>query len=220
MKKVIFTIVIIILLAIAYIAYADATSATYPGTGADDSATGTVAWVNPTRITASDSSDSTVSLSVTTKQPGERDIQLVKGGTISGNNKASDNDSGQIGSDRGFVSYGSSSDLWGLTLTPTDINASNFGAVFCVRTNWDVPLSSNISHFLKGTNFGFSIPSTATINGILLEVDENGNNGFPTAVVSVDSMRITVTYTLASATFSQTRLISGQMIIKTQTIMQ
>ena len=32
-------------------------------------------------------------------------------------------------------------------------------------------LSSTISHYLKATNFGFSIPTGATINGILVEVE-------------------------------------------------
>ncbi len=52
--------------------------------------------------------------------------KLVKGGAISGDNKA-------VGTDltTSYVdySYGGSSNLWGLSLSDSDINASNFGAV-------------------------------------------------------------------------------------------
>jgi len=34
----------------------------------------------------------------------------------------------------------------------------------------------NVSHYLKATNFGFSIPSGATINGILVEIERKESN--------------------------------------------
>jgi hypothetical protein len=51
-------------------------------------------------------------------------VKLIKGGTVSGNDKLSadawpDTDA--------YKTYGSASDLWGLTWTVSDINASNFG---------------------------------------------------------------------------------------------
>jgi len=36
-----------------------------------------------------------------------------------------------------------------------------------------LPAGGGISHYLKATNFGFSIPIGATINGILVEIEEN-----------------------------------------------
>lgn len=57
----------------------------------------------------------------------DRTISLIKGGVISGNNKAV---ASAWSSSTTTVQYGSSSDLWGLSLTPTDVNASNFGADF------------------------------------------------------------------------------------------
>lgn len=50
----------------------------------------------------------------------ERTIRLVLAGAYSGTNKAS----GNWGS---HFSWGGSSDLWGCVLTPTIVNASNFG---------------------------------------------------------------------------------------------
>jgi hypothetical protein len=59
-------------------------------------------------------------------------VKLIKGGVVSGNNKAT----ATTYSPSAFevASYGGSSDLWGLTLTPTDVNASNFGVVLSAAT--------------------------------------------------------------------------------------
>lgn len=54
-------------------------------------------------------------------------VRLVKGGSIIGDNKASA--SGWTGT-LTTATYGSSSDLWGTTWTPTDINSGNFGFAF------------------------------------------------------------------------------------------
>ena len=59
-------------------------------------------------------------------------VKLVKGGVISGNDKANtlaDAWGAGSGNERydPYPSSGASTDLWGLTLTPSDINASNFG---------------------------------------------------------------------------------------------
>lgn len=39
-----------------------------------------------------------------------------------------------------------------------------------------LPNQNNISHYLKATNFGFSIPVGATINGILVEIENHKDN--------------------------------------------
>lgn len=51
--------------------------------------------------------------------------KLIKGGVISGDNKAAGTD--MTTTDTNYT-YGSTSDLWGVSLTSTDVNASNFGA--------------------------------------------------------------------------------------------
>ena len=56
-------------------------------------------------------------------------LSLIKGGTISGDNKASGTD---WDATETYYSYGSSSDLWGLTLADTDVNASNFGVALSI----------------------------------------------------------------------------------------
>src|SRR5215472_5533700 len=51
-------------------------------------------------------------------------VKLIKGGSATGNNKSTF----AFLSTPITVSYGGSTDLWGTTLAPSDINASNFGA--------------------------------------------------------------------------------------------
>lgn len=53
-------------------------------------------------------------------------VKLIKGGTISGNDKASANIWPTADA---AATYGSATDLWGLTLTPANVNASDFGVV-------------------------------------------------------------------------------------------
>jgi hypothetical protein len=56
-------------------------------------------------------------------------VRLVVGGAIAGQNKASG--AAWTTTDT-TITYGGPSDLWGLALTPADVNASNFGAAISV----------------------------------------------------------------------------------------
>lgn len=53
-------------------------------------------------------------------------VKLVKGGAVSGANKAA---AGNWVTTDSAVSYGGAADLWSLSLTDTDVNASDFGVV-------------------------------------------------------------------------------------------
>lgn len=53
-------------------------------------------------------------------------IKLVKGGTVVGTNKSA---GATWPTSDTYATFGSSSDLWGTTLTYADVNASNFGVV-------------------------------------------------------------------------------------------
>ncbi len=138
-----------------------------PGTGADDASVGSVAWVNPTNVTADDGTTTTVDLPTNGNQshylmatnfgfaiPTSAailgiqaewniwreslgativmySVKAVKSGAISGSEMAAGEAIGTTTST--FISYGGASSLWGLTWLPSDINASNFGAVLSVR---------------------------------------------------------------------------------------
>ena len=58
-------------------------------------------------------------------------VQLFKGGVVVGSNKST---GATLPLALTTVSYGGSSDLWGTTWTPAEINASNFAAVFVVSS--------------------------------------------------------------------------------------
>ncbi len=60
-------------------------------------------------------------------------VRLVKGGTISGNDKANPNTWSTTDT---YVDYGSPLDTWGLSLTPSDVNSANFGVAFSARAWW------------------------------------------------------------------------------------
>lgn len=83
----------------------------------------------------------------------DNSVKLVKGGTISGDEKAAGTN--WPTSDT-YATYGSATDLWGLTLTPVDINLSTFG----------VAVSPTAS--LLG--------ATAQIDHIRITVDYTGSN--------------------------------------------
>ena len=173
------------------------TSAISPGTMADDDATGTINWNNPDNAKVSDDiyadTISNGALGQSPNEAYENSIKIVKGGVISGDEKSTG--VGLAGVNN-YVSYGSSSDLWGLAWTPSDINSSDFGVVYSARGE------TAISHYLKATNFGLSIPTGATINGILAEV-EQAFGWFPSSdiYVRVDHIRVTVYYSTKISPF-------------------
>jgi hypothetical protein len=55
---------------------------------------------------------------------GDNEVKIIKNGTITGTNHAL---AGDWGSSDGYRSYGGTSDLWGTTLNPADVNSSTFG---------------------------------------------------------------------------------------------
>ena len=136
----------------------------YSGTVINDASAGSTAWINPSnaqgnQTTVYAAADMTNSGSV------ETTIKLIKGGTISGNNKST---GATIPTTLTTVNYGGTSDLWGLTFSVSDVNASNFGVVFQIEN----PLAATISNYLNAQNFGFSVPTGSTINGITCSITQ------------------------------------------------
>lgn len=75
----------------------------------------------------------------------DHNLQLLKGGTAVGNNLAADGD--WPGGDQ-YYSYGGSSELWGTTWTPAEINDDDFGLRFSASINGTLGLlpSARIDH--------------------------------------------------------------------------
>lgn len=85
----------------------------------------------------------------------DNSVRLVKGGTISGDDNASASNWPANGSES-FVSYGGTTDLWGLTFDAADINASTFGAVIAAQStdggtkNFEVDSIRITVHYTEG----------------------------------------------------------------------
>lgn len=158
-----FTIIFLPTTAFSYVQYSSGPNGT--GTGANDTSSGSIAWDTPGNITAEDAT--VTKLDAGDAHVFDNAVKLVKGGTISGNNNFS---TAEWPASLTYSSYGSSSDMWGLTFSPSDINSSNFGAVIQTSACAGTPVTSN---YLKGTNFSFSIPTNAIIVGIVLEIKKS-----------------------------------------------
>ena len=167
------------------------TAATSPGTMANDATVGTVAWVNPDNAKVSDNVYTTTTMDYH-GEIYEYAIKIVKSnGTIGTTNKST---GAWLSDTEGYHTYGSLSNLWGESWTPADINSANFGMVFAHEDTY----VSEISNYLKATNFNFSIPTGATINGIKAEVETSSISDGPfsdTDYFRVDHIRITIYYT-------------------------
>lgn len=160
-----------------------------PGTMADDDTVGTVIWGSLDDAKTSNNAYANAVIGIKPQVLIEHSIRLVKGGTIQGDDKST---GAEIPGTDTYISYGASDNLWGLEWGDTDINANDFGVVFSSRV-----AGSTISHYLKATNFGFSIPSGATINGILVQIEEDQEVVFVDVYARIDHIRITVYYTEA-----------------------
>ena len=166
------------------------TGATFPATIVSDSAVGVNAWNSPTNAGADDGViTSCVTHASTTTGNVDDIVRLVIGGVISG----TDLSDAQSFSSAGLKTFGSASELWGLTPTVAEINGSDFGVVLSVRNTFGG--AHTPTQYLKATNFGFSIPAGSTINGIEVVYDvvaaSSGN-------VRIDYVTLNITYTTST----------------------
>jgi len=136
----------------------------YSGTVINDASAGSVAWSSPANAQGNQTSIY-ASADMTNSGNIENTIKLIKGGAISGNNKST---GATIPTTLTTVSYGGTNDLWGLTFSVADVNASNFGVVFLVEN----PVAGTVSNYLNAQNFGFSVPTDSTINGITCTITQ------------------------------------------------
>jgi hypothetical protein len=138
-----------------------------PGTATNDNAVGTESWANPDNIKSSDNSYAILEPE-SSGTPIDKVVKLVDSdGDVVGDNNA---DEDEWTSSEIEVTYGGSSDKWGETWSVSDINDSNFGVVLQITESLYPSYSSN---YLKATNFGFEIPSGATIDGIEVVIERN-----------------------------------------------
>ncbi len=211
------------------------------GTGADDASVGTVAWDDTDPATADpavvlSTSPPQVShyLSVTdfgfavpvgatitgvtariTRAEGtdgrvtDNIVKLVKGGTASGTDHSQPAE--WLPLIFQAATYGSTADLWGLGLTPADVNASDFGVAISVnlgsgaaptasvgkvelKVNYTTTSTTEFrsdTHFLTATNFTLGVPDEATITGIMVKIERHASDNAGDDYVTDNQVRLT-----------------------------
>lgn len=138
----------------------------------------------------------------TANRAADEAVSLVKGGVVTGNNKAGDAGEWPVSSgNEAFQSYGADDDLWGETWTPADINASNFGCVLQANANGEVAIQAFVDavritvHYSEGAGDA----DDETIHGIFVEKDDQvfvaGRLPVPvTLTAGGDPLRVRVVY--------------------------
>ncbi len=174
-----------------------------PTVGANDSSVGTQAWVNPGNITLNDGSYATASYASLSSVSDNRVSIVRSNGTVGTTNKAV---SGQWPTTDTTQVYGGPSDLWGESWTAADINSANFGAVLSINVGDDV------TNYLKGTGYGFSIPANSTIRGIELTINRKRTIVGFGVTAYVDSFTISVYYVDPAAELNTIQVPSCQVV--------
>ncbi len=163
---------------------------------------GVWSWSFPTRVYANDTNYAT--LGTMDDTPIESDMNIVKAdATLGTTNKASlatwrsTPEPDYMGDDwatvanPGYTTYGGEGDLWGETWTAADINDADFGVAFRLKK----VSTGQYTTYMKVTNFGFAIPTDATITGIQMDMERwvyNPSNYEPYEYV--DHVRMIVYY--------------------------
>lgn len=164
-----------------------------PGSSTNDTTVGAISWSN-TGFNYIQSQDGFASSALEWSGTGDAlqySIKLYYNSAVQGDNKST----GASAAGGSYKTWGGASDLWGLALTRSDVNLSDFGAVLAYIDGG----GTQISYYLRGQGFGFSIPTGATIDGVKVEAYTSTYGNFSWIGVAVDHMRITVYYTEAAA---------------------
>ena len=119
----------------------------------------------------------------------DREVKLVKKDVIGSTNRATNVATGTN-------VYGSTSDLWGDTWTPDDINDPQFGVAFAGATFTSPSTYGPTTAHLIAQGYNFNLPSTAVINGIQVRINgTNTSSGGGTARLDIDTIEVQITYT-------------------------
>jgi alpha-tubulin suppressor-like RCC1 family protein len=147
----------------------------YANTCINDSSIGTISWSNPSNAGGGNQSTNYANLNfgIYPNNMADSSCKLLVAGSITGNDKAigtSLNTSGNATT----LSYSATPSAWGVSsISPSTINLSNFGVAWGIKDQ--SPLVN--SNYLTASNFGFNIPSNATINNISIAVTYASING-------------------------------------------
>ena len=189
MKRPLYTLIIAAaaLIAFTYIAQADDTGFLSPDTATVDDSIGTTDWFLTDNILASDDFRAFSGTGASTCTNTVTDVRLVVAGSIAGDDRAGNEAFNTLDT---TVALGGAADLWGVSLSPDDVNATDFGYGVSFTGQ------SATSKYIVATGFDLAIPTNATIDGV--EVSFEG--GCSSASVRMDYMSLKVYYTETAAT--------------------
>ncbi len=175
------------------------TSWKFPTVASQDASAGTQSWSDEDQIFVDDSAGVSdySALSNIFVIGGDniryRKVSLVKAGVVqSANNEAANENFAVWPSPR---TYGSSSDMWGATLTPNDINENDFG-VAMTAIEYDGAYGTE-TNYLLAMGFDFDIPAGATIVGVEAKFDSYiyaSGGGTQSGAVNYVQMRVHYTW--------------------------
>lgn len=143
----------------------------------------------------------------------DKSIQLLAGGVAIGNDKATID----LWGDASFAAtYGGAQDLWGTTLTPTDVNASNFGFTFQAKREAStgeaqiefVEMSICYSD-VATTEVGGAVYEDWNFDGIQADNETSGVQGVQVLVYDCDNNLAATTYTDIYGNYKFTGLSTG-----------
>ncbi len=140
-------------------------------------------------------------------------VKLIKGGSVVGTDNSNPAGwPGGTGAHAGFAVQTYGGDLWGTSLTPADVNASDFGvnlqatitasggvsAAFVdlirVRVNYTTTSTTAFrsnTHFLTATNYVLGVPDEATIIGITVKIERHASDNTGDDYVVDNQVRLT-----------------------------
>lgn len=117
-------------------------------------------------------------------------VQLVVGGSLTGDDKADGVTAWPTS--EAVANYGGSTDLWGLTPTRAQVVASDFGVeIRATKGSSVTDIQARIDHvtitihydtnetsdYIDLQNFGFAVPTGATIDGIIVSIERKSSTG-------------------------------------------
>jgi len=129
----------------------------------------------------------------------DNSIKLVKGGAIGGDDRSTGLLWPESDSDT-YVSYGNSTDLWGLTWAPADINNANFGvAISAIKDDSNNTRTVYVDH-IRIIVYYNSAPTDIALSNSTVAENEPINTVVGTFSTTDPDAGDTFTYTLVSGT--------------------
>lgn len=162
------------------------------GTVASDDSFGTATWAyeNNVKVEDNNTAESSQLYSQSGTEVDGYISKLVIDGSVAGDNLGEE---APISYSLGYKTLGGASQLWGNSLDATKINSSNFG--FAISYIGDLLYGPYYTEYLKTSNYGFDIPSGATVEGVEVMVKHFQEIVEYGAYPKVDHIQIRVYYT-------------------------